>query len=119
MGRGRTIATTRAPSAESVAELETLAANPFAKNSDFADAVGGCLASTPAPENEAETLMGRAGYAILSRLLEVYAGAAPGSTESDDPPQRSSFIAAARDYVEQTTVGAPLSGCAIPTLADE
>jgi hypothetical protein len=118
MGRGRAIVITRAPSADSVAELETLAANPFAKNSDFADAVGGCLASTPAPENEAEALIGRAGYAILSRLLEVYAGAAPGSTESDSP-QRANFIAAARDYVEQTTVGASLSGCAIPTLADE
>jgi predicted Ser/Thr protein kinase len=118
MGRGRAIAIAWAPSADSVVELETLSANPFAKNSDFADAVCGCLASTPACDNEADGLMGRAGYAIVGRLLEVYAGAAPGGTQGESP-ERSSFIAAALKYVEQAAAPTPHSrSAAIPTLVD-
>ena len=75
MGRGRAVVIARAPSAASVAQLEALAASPFAKNSDLANAVRECLTSQPATASDAETLIGRAGYAILGRLLEVFAGA--------------------------------------------
>jgi hypothetical protein len=118
MGSGRGVVVSKAPSADGVAKLEALSANPFAKNSDFAEAVHLCLADeSAATDVEAEALIGRAGYVILSRLLEVFAGAAPSGSDEDSRAS-SDFVDAARAFTEQTTVGDSLLDADTPALVD-
>jgi hypothetical protein len=125
MGRGRTVVVANAPSAESVQKLEALAGNPFTKNADFAAAVRACLSAPAAPPSDAEGLIGRVGFAIVSRLLEIFAGAAPRSAEeipTDDaeeaPSHGAVVIEVARQFGELATSGASLEGLDISRLVD-
>jgi predicted Ser/Thr protein kinase len=81
VGIRRPIALSRAPSTESVESLEKVAGDPFAKNAEFVEALEACIASEPARAADAEGNIGRAGYALFARLLEVHAGAAPRSPD--------------------------------------
>lgn len=118
MGIGRSIVASRAPSSRALERLESLARDPFAKNADFAAAVDACLGASAMWHAHAASHIGRAGYLILARLLEVHAGAAPKSA-GEDPSRETSVTDAARRFCAHLTVGEDMAHADIPHLVDE
>jgi serine/threonine protein kinase len=108
----------RAPSSESLERLEKVAEDPFTKNADFAAAVDDCLASPPAPASDADDNIGRAGYLLLARLLEVHAGAAPRSAD-EAMSEPTSVLEAARRFLRRVTTGTSFDHHDIPGMVDE
>ncbi|MFI4991364.1 MAG: hypothetical protein ACHQHO_10695 [Solirubrobacterales bacterium] len=106
-----------APSSESLARLEKVAEDPFTKNADFAAAVDDCLASPPAPASDADNNVGRAGYLLLARLLEVHAGAAPRSAD-EEMSQPTSVLEAAHRFCASVTTSSSLAKHDIPGMVD-
>lgn len=126
MGVSRAIVASHAPSLASVAHLEEVAGKPFTKNVEFAAAIDACVTSTPAAPADAGASIGRAGYTLLARLLEVYAGAAPRSAdeattssadEATEPPTRV-HEAAYRFCSHVIADGSSLTGKNIPQLVN-
>lgn len=107
----------RAPSSQSLDSLEKVAEDPFTKNAAFVAAIDDCLASAPAPESEADGNIGRAGYLLLARLLEVHAGAAPRSAD-EAVSKPTSVLEAACRFCAHVTTGPSLAEHEIPEMVD-
>jgi hypothetical protein len=115
----RSIVKSRAPSLWSLHHLEKVTKDPFAKNDDFVAAIDDCLNSATVWTAEASSHIGRAGYALLARLLEVHAGAAPAST-GEVALREPRVLDAARRFCAQLTVGdIDLTDADIPRIVDE
>lgn len=117
MGRRDTLDTSNSPSVAGVSQLEALAVNPFTKNADFARAVLTCLDGLPASHAENDELIGRVGYAIVSRLLEIFAGAAPRSADETSSPG-ALVVAAAQQFYEHAATDASACDDEIPHLVN-